>query len=250
MEVCMPLSIKERFKPNEMPSIWGSPAKPNLPSSLRLLYGVAFAIILITASLQNNLIIAYIDYLQGDFGFTPLQGGCVSAAYYMGNVWTTILLFRFRQHFGLKVFFTCIFVVLLLSQILELSFSNFWVVVFARFIGGVVGSGISVLCIFYTLQMLPTSKKYLLFPASIGLIQIGSPLAHFLVASFSMSDYPYLMNCFEIGFCLIAFCVFLLIELPPSHTARAFFPEDFSILLFALGVAFCCLIFSVGNIIW
>ena len=97
----MPLSIKERFKPNEMPSIWGSPAKPNLPSSLRLLYGVAFAIILITASLQNNLIIAYIDYLQGDFGFTPLQGGCVSAAYYMGNVWTTILLFRFRQHFGL-----------------------------------------------------------------------------------------------------------------------------------------------------
>lgn len=70
----MPLSIKERFKPNEMPSIWGSPAKPNLPSSLRLLYGVAFAIILITASLQNNLIIAYIDYLQGDFGFTPPAG--------------------------------------------------------------------------------------------------------------------------------------------------------------------------------
>lgn len=108
-----------------MPSIWGSPAKPNLPSTIRLLYGVGFIIVLLTASLQNNLIIAYIDYLQGDMGFTPTQGACITAAYYMGNVWTTILLFRFRQHFGLKVFFTCIFIVLLFSEILELLFSNF-----------------------------------------------------------------------------------------------------------------------------
>lgn len=215
-----------------------------------MLYGVAFAVVLLTAGLQNNLIIAYIDYLQGDMGFTPTQGACISAAYYMGNVWTTIILFRFRQHFGLKVFFSCIFVVLLFSQILELSFSNFWVVVFARFIGGVVGGGISVLCIFYTIQMLPMSKKYLLFPTSIGLSQIGSVLAHFIVAYFSVGDYPHLMNYFEIGFCLIAFCVFLLIELPPSHTDRAFFLEDFTVILFALGTAICCLIFSVGNITW
>lgn len=56
-----------------MPSIWGSPAKPNLPGTIRLLYGVGFIIVLLTASLQNNLIIAYIDYLQGDMGFTPTQ---------------------------------------------------------------------------------------------------------------------------------------------------------------------------------
>lgn len=246
----MSIDIKKHFKPNEMPSIWGSPAKPNLPGTIRLLYGVGFIIVLLTASLQNNLIIAYIDYLQGDMGFTPTQGACITAAYYMGNVWTTIMLFRFRQHFGLKVFFTCIFIVLLFSEILELSFSNFVIVVFARFIGGVVGGGISVLCIFYTIQMLPTSKKYLLFPTSIGLTQIGSALSHFIVAYFSMSDYPHLMNFFEIGFCLIAFCTFLLIELPPSHVAKAFFPEDFTVILFALGTALCCLIFSVGNVVW
>ncbi len=246
----MPIDIKEHFKPNEMPSIWGSPAKPDLPNQIRLLYGIAFIVVLIAASLQNNLIIAYIDYLQGDFGFTPTQGAYVTAAYYMGNVWTTIMLFRFRQQFGLKIFFTCIFLVLLFSQILEFMFSNFWIVVFARFIGGVVGGGISVLTIFYTIQMLPMSKKYLLFPTSIGLSQIGSVLSHFIVAYFSVSDYPHLMNCFEIGFCLIAFCTFLLIELPPSYTAKAFFPEDFTVILFALGTALCCLIFSVGNIIW
>lgn len=246
----MPIDIKKQFRPNEMPSIWGSPAKPDLPNRIRLLYGIAFMVVLLAASLQNNLIIAYIDYLQGDFGFTPTQGACVTAAYYMGNVWTTIMLFRFRQQFGLKVFFTCIFVVMLFSQILELMFSNFWIVVFARFISGVVGGGISVLTIFYAIQMLPMSKKYLLFPTSIGLAQIGSVLAHFIVAYFSMNDYPHLMNCFEIGFCLIAFCTFLLIELPPSHTAKAFFPEDFTAIFFIVGTALCCLIFSVGNIVW
>lgn len=246
----MPIDIKKQFRPNEMPSIWGSPAKPDLPNRIRLLYGIAFMVVLLAASLQNNLIIAYIDYLQGDFGFTPTQGACVTAAYYMGNVWTTIMLFRFRQQFGLKVFFTCIFVVMLFSQILELMFSNFWIVVFARFISGVVGGGISVLTIFYAIQMLPMSKKYLLFPTSIGLAQIGSVLAHFIVAYFSMNDYPHLMNCFEIGFCLIAFCTFLLIELPPSHTAKAFFPEDFTAIFFVVGTALCCLIFSVGNIVW
>ena len=82
----MPIDIKEHFKPNEMPSIWGSPAKPDLPNQIRLLYGIAFIVVLIAASLQNNLIIAYIDYLQGDFGFTPTQGAYVTAAYYMCNV--------------------------------------------------------------------------------------------------------------------------------------------------------------------
>lgn len=70
----MQINIKKHFKPNEMPSIWGSPAKPELPSHIRVLYGVAFAVVLLTAGLQNNLIIAYIDYLQGDMGFTPTQG--------------------------------------------------------------------------------------------------------------------------------------------------------------------------------
>ncbi|WP_233711760.1 hypothetical protein [Helicobacter pullorum] len=127
----MPLKFEKHFTPNEMPSIWGSPAKPDFPNKIRLIYGIGFVVALVTASLQNNLIIAYIPYLQGDYDFTPTQGACVTAAYYMGNVWTTIMLFRLRQHFGLKIFFICIFVGLLLSQFLELMYSNFSVVIFA-----------------------------------------------------------------------------------------------------------------------
>lgn len=246
----MPLKFEKHFTPNEMPAIWGSPAKPDFPNKIRLIYGIGFVVALVTASLQNNLIIAYIPYLQGDYGFTPTQGACVTAAYYMGNVWTTIMLFRLRQHFGLKIFFICIFVGLLLSQFLELMYSNFSVVIFARFIGGVVGEGINVLTIYYALEMLPPKQRYLLFPISIGLIQIGSVLSRFIVAYFSISDYPHLMLCFEAGICIIAFCVSLLIELPPSQIDKAFLLEDSSIVFYALATAICCFIFSVGNIVW
>ena len=246
----MPLKFEKHFTPNEMPAIWGSPAKPDFPNKIRLIYGIGFVVALVTASLQNNLIIAYIPYLQGDYGFTPTQGACVTAAYYMGNVWTTIMLFRLRQHFGLKIFFICIFVGLLLSQFLELMYSNFSVVIFARFIGGVVGGGINVLTIYYALEMLPPKQRYLLFPISIGLIQIGSVLSRFIVAYFSISDYPHLMLCFEAGICIIAFCVSLLIELPPSQIDKAFLLEDSSIVFYALATAICCFIFSVGNIVW
>lgn len=246
----MPLKFEKHFTPNEMPAIWGSPAKPDFPNKIRLIYGIGFVVALVTASLQNNLIIAYIPYLQGDYGFTPTQGACVTAAYYMGNVWTTIMLFRLRQHFGLKIFFICIFVGLLLSQFLELMYSNFSVVIFARFIGGVVGGGINVLTIYYALEMLPPKQRYLLFPISIGLIQIGSVLSRFIVAYFSISDYPHLMLCFEAGICIIAFCVSLLIELPPSQIDKAFSFEDSSIVFYALATAICCFIFSVGNIVW
>lgn len=246
----MPLKFEKHFTPNEMPAIWGSPAKPDFPNKIRLIYGIGFVVALVTASLQNNLIIAYIPYLQGDYGFTPTQGACVTAAYYMGNVWTTIMLFRLRQHFGLKIFFICIFVGLLLSQFLELMYSNFSVVIFARFIGGVVGGGINVLTIYYALEMLPPKQRYLLFPISIGLIQIGSVLSRFIVAYFSISDYPHLMLYFEAGICIIAFCVSLLIELPPSQIDKAFLLEDSSIVFYALATAICCFIFSVGNIVW
>ena len=58
------------------------------------------------------------------------------------------------------------------------------------------------------------------------------------------------MLCFEAGICIIAFCVSLLIELPPSQIDKAFSFEDSSIVFYALATAICCFIFSVGNIVW
>jgi len=37
----MPLKFEKHFTPNEMPSIWGSPAKPDFPNKIRLIYGMA-----------------------------------------------------------------------------------------------------------------------------------------------------------------------------------------------------------------
>lgn len=100
----MSLKFEKHFTPNEMPAIWGSPAKPDFPNKIRLIYGIGFVVALVTASLQNNLIIAYIPYLQGDYGFTPTQGACVTAAYYMGNVGLLLCFLDLDSILGSKSF--------------------------------------------------------------------------------------------------------------------------------------------------
>ena len=89
----MPMRFSEVLKPHELPAAWGSPAKPDLPLKVRFIYGIGWFILLIVGSLQNNLIIAYIRELQGELGLSPFEASCVSAAYYMGNVWVTSLLY-------------------------------------------------------------------------------------------------------------------------------------------------------------
>lgn len=152
----------------------------------------------------------------------------------------------FWQHFGLKVFFTCIFIVLLFSKILELSFSDFVIVVFTRFIGG--GCWRWHQCALYVLHNpnAPNKQKIPTLSYQHRTYKIGSALSHFIVAYFSMSDYPHLMNFFEIGFCLNAFCIFLLIELPPSHVAKAFFLKILRLFYLCLAQHFVVLFLAQG----
>lgn len=246
----MNLKFDANLKPHELPTLWGSPAVPDLPMRVRLVYALGFIIALIAASLQNNLIIAYIQYLEGDYGMSRTEGGVITAAYYMGNVWMTIMLFKLRQHFGLKIFFAIIFSGLVSSQLLELFYKDFYVVLFARFINGVVGSGLAIRAIFCALEMLGASKRHLMFPASIGMLQIGSALSRYIVAYFSINDTPHLMICFELGISLLALSTFLLIELPPSRYGKSIYWEDSCIIFYAIATAICCLIFSIGNIVW
>ena len=246
----MPMQFSEVLKPHELPAAWGSPAKPDLPLKVRFIYGIGWFILLIVGSLQNNLIIAYIRELQGELGLSPFEASCVSAAYYMGNVWVTVVLFKFRQHYGLRIFFFVIFCILIAVNLLELFYKDFSIILIARFGNGLVGSGLSILTIFYALEMLGAKFRPLMFPLSVGLIQIGAALSRFITAFMSVNDSPYLMNFFETGLVLLAFGVFVLIELPPSRVDKSFYWADFSIIFYAIASAICCFVFSVVTIIW
>lgn len=243
--------LHQMFKPNEMPTMWGSPAKPQLSNKVRLFYGIAWLIVTIVAGLQNNFTIANIYEIQGYLGLTPGEGSVITSIYYMGNAWMTLILWKMRQQFGLNTFFTIVISILVSAHILELIFDTFYVVAFGRFINGLAGSGLSSLCMYYAMEMLPNNKKYLLMPLGLGLMQVGSPAGRWIAPYLMLNENAYMGATLQMGLALFALVAIILIQLPPTFSGKAFSKQDaLPIGLYAIATAICCLVFSLGTTIW
>ncbi|PAF44807.1 MFS transporter [Helicobacter sp. 11S02596-1] len=244
-------NLNEIFRPNEMPMFWGSLGRPELPPKIRLLYAFGWIVVLFAAGLQNNLVIANIYEVQGNLGLTPAEGTIVTASYYMGYAWMSVVLFKMRQQFGMKVFFSFALCILVVIHGIQMIYEDFYIAVITRFLNGLLGSSLSTLCVYYVLQMLPPQKKYLAMCLSVGLIQVGSSAARWMLPYLMINEDAHLSIFIDMGMTLLVLAVYLLIELPPSQTGKSFCLKDIpSILLYAMGTATFCLIFSIGNTIW
>lgn len=244
-------NLKEIFKPNEMPTIWGSTAKPNLPPKIRTIYAIGFIVILIAGMFQNNLTIANIYEIQGKLGLTMEEGSYITALYYMGSSWMSLVLFKIRQHIGVNKFIIFVMVLLMISHTIVIIHDSFLITAIGRLLNGFVGNGITVLCIYYAMQMLPNNKKYLLMPLSMGLLQTGAPIAKFIVPHLMINEDASLPVYFELGLTLFVLAALILIELPPSEAKKSIHRHDIiSFLIYGMATAITCLTLSVGTVIW
>ncbi|PAF42994.1 MFS transporter [Helicobacter sp. 11S03491-1] len=244
-------NLNNILKPNEMPFFWGAVGRPELPSKIRLIYAIGWFVALMAGGLQNNLTIANINEIQGFLGITPTQGAIITSCYYMGYAWTSVVLFKMRQHFGMKIFFGIVMAILLTAHGLQMFHDTFYVAATSRLLNGLVGSGLSTLCAYFALQMLPTSKKYLAMCVSVGLMQVGSPAARWLEPYLMLNENAHMTVFIDVGTTLFVLGAYLAIELPPSQIGKSFSKKDIpSIALYASGTAIFCLIFSIGNIVW
>ena len=99
-----PLEPIPNWSDDEKPSMPGSPSTPRHSGPVRVAY-IATALLLgITGGLGNALISANLPSIQGELGLTPIEAAWLPAAYLMVNVSTSLLLFKFRQQFGLRLF--------------------------------------------------------------------------------------------------------------------------------------------------
>lgn len=243
--------LHELFRPNEMPTLWGSIAKPLLPNKIRFIYAIGFIVLLVAGLIQNNLTVTNIYEIQGHLGLTMEQGAFLQALYYMGNAWTSMVLFKIRQHIGVNKFIVYVIILLLISHIVVVFDDSFLSFSIFRLINGFVGSGLTVLCVYFALQMLPNNKKYLLFPIAMGLLQTGAPIVHYFTPYLMLNENANLPIYFEFGLTLFVAVVLLLIELPPSEARKAIYKHDIlPIVLYAIACAIACLSLTIAPVIW
>jgi MFS family permease len=240
-----------QWQPYERPTLPGSPSTPLHPTPRRLAFAAVGILVALTGGLGNALVTANLQFLQGALGATTAEMAWLPAAYVMTNVSMNLLLVKFRQQFGLRIFTEAFLVLYALVTFAHLLVNDLGSAIAVRAAHGMVGAALSSLGLYYMIQAFPAKWRLKALVLGLGTAQLALPLARIFSEDLLQIAEWRGLYLFELGLALIALgCVFML-KLPPGDRFRTFEPLDF--LTFGIlftGVALLCAVLSLGRIDW
>ena len=89
---------------HEKPALPGSPAMPHHLPWVRVCYGLIAVLLGLTGGLGNALFSANLPTIQGQMGLTSVEAAWLSGAYVMFNMTANLLVYKFRQQYGMRLF--------------------------------------------------------------------------------------------------------------------------------------------------
>jgi MFS family permease len=229
----------------------GSPSTPLHPWRLRLAYAVVGLIISITGGMGNALVSANLLNLQGALGAHAAEIAWLPAAYVMANVSMNLLLVKFRQEFGLRLFTEIFLVLYALVAFAHLFANDLSSAIAVRAAHGMTGAALSSLGLYYMLQAFPAAHRMKGLVIGLGAATLAVPLARLLpIGLLEFSEWRGLYL-FELGLTLLSLGCVLLLKLPPGDHIKTFEKLDFvTFVLFAPGMALLCAVLGLGRTVW
>ncbi|WP_338507176.1 MFS transporter [Erwinia aphidicola] len=229
----------------------GSPSTPVHPTHKRIAFGIVGLLICITGALSNALVTANLTNLQGVFGAYNNEIAWLPAVYVMGNISINLLLVKFRQQFGLRVFTEAFLVLYVLVAFFHLLVNDLSSAIIVRAAHGMVGAALSSLGIYYQVQAWPAKHRLKALAIGLGASQLAIPLARLFSTELLQLDEWRGLYLFELGLALMALGAVLILKLPPGERTKVFEKKDFlTFLLMAPGMALFCGVLSLGRIEW
>lgn len=239
------------FKPHERPTLPGSPANPDHPTSRMVRHFLIGCLIGITGGLGNALVTVNLNFAQGTLGLNSDEAAWLTAAYFMTNVTANLLLVKYRQQFGLQPFIRYTLVAYAVTTLMHLFIHDFWTSVAVRAMSGIAASGLSTLTILYFFQALPAPKRLAAVMIGICIPQIATPLARVLSPGLLIWGDWHNLYWFEFGLALATLAAVMAQPLPPSEREKVFEPHDFlTFALLAPGLWLLIAVLSQGRIQW
>lgn len=239
------------WAPGEKPMLPGSPSTPLHPGHKRIAFGIVGLLISITGALSNALVTANLTNLQGVFGAYSNEIAWLPAVYVMGNISINLLLVKFRQQFGLRVFTEAFLVLYVLVAFFHLLVNDLSSAIIVRAAHGMVGAALSSLGIYYQIQAWPAKHRLKALAIGLGASQLAIPLARLFSTELLQLEEWRGLYLFELGLALMALGAVLILKLPPGERTRVFEKKDFlTFFLMAPGMALFCGVLSLGRIEW
>lgn len=239
------------WHPDEKPMLPGSPSTPNHPTWLRICYLLVGILVSLTGGLGNALVSVNLVALQGNLGAYATETAWLPAAYVMSNVSMNLLLVKFRQQFGLRLFTEFFLVVYALVTFAHLFVHDLISAIGVRAAHGMVGAALSTLGLYYILQAFPKVIRLRGLVVAVGVSQLALPMAYiFSTELLEFAEWRGLYL-FELGLTLLALGCVLMLKLPPGDRIKAFEKMDFvTFSLFAPGMALLCAALTFGRLLW
>ncbi len=237
--------------PHERPMLPGSPSTPLHSDRRRYAYLVVGLIVALTGGLGNALVTVNLPYLQGSLGVYSTEIAWLPAAYVMANVSMNLLLVKFRQQYGLRLFTELFLVLYALATLAHLFVHGLGSAIAVRAASGMSGAALTVLGLYYTLQAFPARHRLKAVVLGVGFAQLTMPLARLFSSELLELGEWRGLYFFELGLALLALGCVLLLKLPPGDRVKAFEKLDFlTFALFAPGVALLSAVLALGRSVW
>jgi len=237
--------------PNEKPLMPGSPSTPDHATAKRFAYLFVGILVTLTGGLGNALVSVNLISLQGTLGAYSTETNWLPAVYVMTNASMNLLLVKFRQQFGLRLFTEAFLILYALVTFGHLFVNDLHSAIAVRAAHGMVGAALSSLGLYYTLQAFKKAWRLKGMALSLGMSQLALPIAYIFSSDLLEFAEWRGLYLFELGLTLLSLGCVLLLKLPPGDRFKAFRGLDFLTFgLFAPGVALLCAALTFGRILW
>ncbi|RYF91734.1 MAG: MFS transporter [Caulobacteraceae bacterium] len=247
-------------KPRPAPIVWALHERPTIPGSaptpdhhprLRVAYGLIGLLVGLTGGLGNALVSVNLATFQGALGLSPVEAAWIPIVFTMTSVCASILLFKVRQQFGLRLFAELGLSVYVLLMIGDLFAQSYGSTLLVRAASGFVGSCLTSMGILYMLQAFPAAHRIKAIIIGMGLSTLAIPLARLFSSDLIQVAEWRGLHIFELGLALLSLGAVTILKLPPSDKFKAFEGLDLvSFGLFAGGMALLCAALGLGRVVW
>ncbi|WP_312111190.1 MFS transporter [Pantoea septica] len=242
---------QREWLPHEKPMLPGSPSTPIHSPPKRIAFGLIGLLISLTGALSNALVTANLTNLQGTFAAYSNEIAWLPAVYVMGNISINLLLVKFRQQFGLRVFTEAFLVLYVLVAFFHLFANDLSSAIIVRTAHGMAGAALSSLGIYYQVQAWPAKHRLKALVIGLTVSQFAIPMARLFSSELLQLEEWRGLYLFELGLAMIALGCVLVVKLPPGDRIKAFEKLDFvTFMLLAPGMALLCGVLSLGRIEW
>ena len=237
--------------PHERSPIPGSPPTPWHPPWRRIAYALVAALVLMAGSLGNAIVAANLTTLQGSLGLYQAEIQWLPTVYVMTNVSANLVLIKFRQQFGIRLFTQIFLILFAVTTAAHLVTHNFATAVAVRAVSGVAAAACSTVGFLYMVQVPTPAHRLKGIIVAITLPQTAIPLARLFPSEAFEPDRWETMYLFELGLALACLAAVRLLALPPVQRIKTFEKMDFlTFPFFAGGMALLVAVLGMGRTLW